>query len=401
MSCKFKLGQALKTHKKRKGYTRALIVENMQNCFFSKGAMGFMSKSTKQEKEFVKRINRLINFQEVDEQYLKAGLSGKEVKGKKGPLQSQGEFKTGARKKYFFDMIIFTQIANAPDHFSFASTYYLDNPGLFKTFSSKDEGAAFITSKSKLKKKGKSKIYLLPDYALTDGADTYVDNGENLKGIDFHPDLDTSSLERPNQEFNPNVFINSARYYNRGYIVTKGNDSSNFHSAFYNSNNKSTGLDDFLRCNNVKSLAVCGIGREEQVYNTLADSLKLNFLEERIVLHDATKPINIDLAKFRKKKKLLKAMQSDKIEGNLFLKKYIKQGIKVYNSDNLFTLVNDIEKKANMDKMSRMEALETSFQDTASSPVSFNNLNSLLSSNNKSKTKKGKKRKVKKSKKKL
>ena len=54
-----------------------------------------------------------------------------------------------------------------------------------------------------------------------------------------------------------------------------------------------------------------------------------------------------------------------------------------------------------MDKMSRMEALETSFQDTASSPVSFNNLNSLLSSNNKSKTKKGKKRKVKKSKKKL
>ena len=181
-------------------------------------------------------------------------------------------------------MIIFNQIANHPDHFSFASTYYLDNPGLFKTFSSKDEGAAFITSKSKLKRKGKSKIYLLPDYALTDGADAYVDSGKNLKGIDFHPDLDTSSLERPNQEFNPNVFINSARYYNRGYIVTKGNDSSNFHSAFYNSNNKPTGLEDFLKCNNVKSLAVCGMGREEHVYNTIADSLELEFLEERIVL---------------------------------------------------------------------------------------------------------------------
>ena len=66
MECKFKLGQSLKTHKKRKGYTRALIVENMQNCFFSKGSMGFMSKSSKKEKEFVERINRLINFQEVD-----------------------------------------------------------------------------------------------------------------------------------------------------------------------------------------------------------------------------------------------------------------------------------------------------------------------------------------------
>ena len=36
MECKFKLGQALKTHKKRKGYTRALIVENMQIVFFQK-----------------------------------------------------------------------------------------------------------------------------------------------------------------------------------------------------------------------------------------------------------------------------------------------------------------------------------------------------------------------------
>ena len=41
---------------------------------------------------------------------------------------------------------------------------------------------------------------------------------------------------------------------------------------------------------------------EDHIYNTLIDSLKLDFLEERIVLHDATRPINIDLAKFRKKK---------------------------------------------------------------------------------------------------
>ena len=87
------------------------------------------------------------------------------------------------------------------------------------------------------------------------------------------------------------------------------------------------------------------------------------------------------------------------IEGNPFLKKYFDKGIKVYNSDNLFLLVNDIEKKANMNKMSRMEALETSFQDTEASPVSFNNMNSLFTANNKSKKRKGKKTKVKKSKK--
>ena len=121
-----------------------------------------MSKSSKQEKEFVKRINKLINFQEVDEQYRKAGLSGKVIKTGEKSFLKKGEFETGARKKYFFDMIIFTHNGNAPDHFSFASTYYLDNPGLFKTFSSKDEGAAFITSKSKLKRKGKPRyIYFL------------------------------------------------------------------------------------------------------------------------------------------------------------------------------------------------------------------------------------------------
>ena len=50
-TCNLKLGQFIKTHKKREGKTRALIVENMQNCFFDKGAMGFMSQSTAEEKK--------------------------------------------------------------------------------------------------------------------------------------------------------------------------------------------------------------------------------------------------------------------------------------------------------------------------------------------------------------
>ena len=94
-------------------------------------------------------------------------------------------------------------------------------------------------------------------------------------------------------------------------------------------------------------------------------------------------------------------MQNDDIEGNLFLKKYIDKGIKVYNSDNLFLLVNNIEKRTNLNKMSRLESLETSFEDTGASAVSFNNLNSLFSQNNKSSKKKSKKKKVKKSKKRL
>ena len=62
------------------------------------------------------------------------------------------------------------------------------------------------------------------------------------------------------------------------------------------------------------------MGREDQVYHTMLDSLEYNFLEERIVLHDATRPINIDLSKFSKKRKILEDMQKDTIEGNKFLK---------------------------------------------------------------------------------
>ena len=146
-TCNLKLGQFLKTHKKRQNETRALIVENMQNCFFDKGAMGFMSQSTEEEKKFVEKVNKLINFEEADPEYVKAGLSGKQTTKKRMNFLEKGEFETGTRKKFYFDVIIFTQIANPPDHMSFASTYYLDNPSLFKTFSSKDTGTALSLPK--------------------------------------------------------------------------------------------------------------------------------------------------------------------------------------------------------------------------------------------------------------
>ena len=392
--CKLKLGQFLKTQKKRRGLTRVLIIENIQNCFFGKGSMAFMSKSSKEEKDFINKINKLINFTEKDEKYELSGKSGKEKKGKLNPLQ-RADFSTGARNKYYYDMVIFTQIANPPDHFSFDSHHFLNNPNIFKYFSSQDEGTKFITSKKKLKMSKKKKLYLLPDYALTDGADNYVNGGKVLKGIDFHPELDTSSLFRPNDKLNQNVFINAPRYYNRGYILTKGNDISNNHSAFYNSNKKSTGLSKFLRCNLVNSITVCGMGREEIVYNTLFDSLKSKYFKERILLHDATKPINIDLAKFKKKPKMVEQMRSDDIESNKFLERYKKNGIKILNTNNLFTLVENVDRKVNMNDMGRLGSIESAFEGTEVSVVNNSNINSLFNNrnnrNNRSKKKSRKK----------
>lgn len=387
--CKLKLGQQLKTQKKRKGLTRVLIVENMQNCFFSKGSLAFMSQSTKEEAEFVEKINKIINFMEQDELYELAGKSGKEVKKKLNPLQT-ADFKTGARKKYYYDMIIFTQIANPPDHFSFASHHFLNDPNLFKHFSSTEAGAKFITSKKKLRMKQK-KLYLMPDYALTDGEDSYMDNGKLLKGIDFHPKLDVAALYRPNDELHPNVFINPPRYYNRGYILTKGNNVSNNHSAFYNSDNKATGLSKFLKCNKVNSVTVCGVGRESAVYHTLMDSFKSQSIEERIVIHDATRPINIDLTKFKKKPEMIEEMRNDDIEDNRFLKRYINKGITVINSNNLFNFVDRLEGKFNRNDVGRIGALESMFEGSQSSVIGNNNLNSFTLKKKKRKKKRTKK----------
>ena len=52
--------------------------------------------------------------------------------------KKDGLKQTGSRKKYFFDYVIFTQTANVPDHFSFASTHYLRTTN-FKFFSEINE----------------------------------------------------------------------------------------------------------------------------------------------------------------------------------------------------------------------------------------------------------------------
>ena len=91
--------------------------------FFSKGALGFTSSSSSEEKEFVQKINRLINLSEDDIKYKNAGLTGQ--KKDKRPIQnvinplSPRDIYFRSTKKYYYDVIIFTQVANPPDHYSF------------------------------------------------------------------------------------------------------------------------------------------------------------------------------------------------------------------------------------------------------------------------------------------
>ena len=75
-------------------------------------------------------------------------------------------------------------------------------------------------------------------------------------------------------------------------------------------------------------------------------------------------------------------MQKNTVEGNKFLIRYTKRGIKVYNTDNLFLLVDDIDRAQDMNKLPRIQALEKSFEDSGTFPVSFNNLDSLMRSDN-------------------
>lgn len=348
VQCNLKMGQKFKTHKKKEETIRALIVENMQNCFFSNGSMAFMSQNLTQEKEFVEKINKLINFTVKDENYILAGKSG----------LKKNVFDTGSRKKYFYDIIIFTQTIKSPNHLSFASTHFLNNPTKYSYFSDEKKKNIFIKSK---KIKMKEKQFLLPDHALTDGSDTYISGGKELKGIDFHPDLDISSLERPNQNFSESVFINSPRYYNRGYILTKGNAFCNDHSAFYNSDKSVTGLRKFLLCNGVNNITICGMGREEQIYNTLVDSLKIREIRDIHLLYDCTRPINIDVVRYKRNPEILDDMLSDEFEGNKFLQEFEDRDIKIYDSTMLLSSIKNIEQKNPKKKLSRLEQFGLAF----------------------------------------
>ena len=376
-NCKLKLGQMVKTQRIREGgVSRALIVENIQNCFFSKGALGFTSSSSSEEKEFVQKINRLINLSEDDVKYKNAGLTGqkkdkKPIQNVINPLSPPDIYASGARKKYYYDVIIFTQVANPPDHYSFASHHYLRDQD-FGHFTNDNETKKkyYITKKSKKggakktkkkDKKGKkdekgkkgikvkkvkknkriNKLKLLPDYALTDGEDRRKEGDKIIYGIEFHPLLDLSCLYRPNSDLNPNVFINPTKYYNRGYIISKGKIKEEAYSAFSNSKKSKTGLEDFLRCNGVTSVSVCGMEREKAVFNTIKDCYRMcDFVTEIIIIYDVTRFLGIDFGKMNKACKV--DVKKDEIGNNRFLQ-LLKKKYQVKELDTIY-LFNYMEK---------------------------------------------------------
>jgi nicotinamidase-related amidase len=326
--CNLKGSQKLRPHRVGKGVRRALIVENMQNCFFQGGSVGFRDKGD--EKALLKKVNKLISLHEVDDNYVLAGKTGREKTNMFGTKNSGVD--TGSRKKFFFDTIIFTQDGNPPDHWTFASHHYLRKPEEFDYFSGSTKGKKKTYKCKGVRCKRKSKL-LLPDHALTDGTDRYKMDGKERIGIEFHPKLDVRSLYRPNTKFHHTSFIKKPIYKNRGFIVFKGNSLGDARSAFKNTLDKKTGLDDFLKCNKINSIFVCGMGRENTVKNTLLDSTNLSFIKERILVYDATLPVGLDLVED-------KSVYKKTIKGNTFVKQLRNKKIVVIQFSNISTNVS-------------------------------------------------------------
>ena len=107
-------------------------------------------------------------------------------------------------------------------------------------------------------------------------------------GAEFHKDLDTTKA---------NIIIR------KGY--RKQIDS---YSAFYENDKKTlTGLDGFLKQNNIKKVYLCGLALDFCVYYSAVDAKTLGY--DTYVILDATKAIDLDDSK----NKSLKDMESKNV----------------------------------------------------------------------------------------
>ena len=75
-------------------------------------------------------------------------------------------------------MIIFTQEANPPDHWTFASHHYLRDANTYYFTGSNKGKKKKKTYKCQGKKCRRKTKVLLPEHALTDGSDTYEATGK-------------------------------------------------------------------------------------------------------------------------------------------------------------------------------------------------------------------------------
>jgi nicotinamidase-related amidase len=308
---------------------RALLVVNLQNCFFRGGAFSQIPSKepkidVKNEKELINRVNSLINLYEEDSDYFKAGLSGSPViageliKTRDGSSDMEhfiGSYPTGSRKKYFFDSIIYTQTAYPPDHYSFASHHYLREKKNKINQLMVDKGIDYNSAREEIPDEILDKHYwsyinsnfenagmlqfdgdrkLYPDHALLDGSDIIIENNKCYRGIDFHPKLSLMPLYRPNPNIDHSVYINPPQFLGRGMVIwLEGNNESDPRSAFMTTLNQSTGLNEYLKNNNIEDVYIVGLFRDMMVESTAVDAVDSKQYKNVNLIYDATMSYNI------------------------------------------------------------------------------------------------------------
>jgi nicotinamidase-related amidase len=303
----------------------ALIVVNIQNCFFRGGSFAMYPEKdiiddVTKEKDLIRKINQLIGLFEEDIDYFNASLVGSpaimdslnEVTDfNTGLKYFEGSYPTGTRKKYVFDHIVYTQTAYPPDHPSFASYHYLREKKnkikeLITTQNMSYQDALSKVTDDSVDKHfwsyvdpnfantgmnqfdGENKLY--PDHALIDGSDTIIENQRCYRGVEFHPRLNIAPLYRPNININQDVYIKPPVIDGRGKIMWLGADNESYpRSAFMDTNMKSTGLAEHLKEKGVEKIFVVGMFRDIMVESTLIDALSSGF-EDVTLIYDATLP---------------------------------------------------------------------------------------------------------------
>ncbi len=371
----------------------ALIIVNVQNCFFRGGAMAMypdddIKEDVAKEKEFIRRINQLIALFEEDKDYFNASLAGSPIYTEhmlkiidpNSELELyDGTYPTGTRKKYYFDHVVYTQTAYPPDHKSFASHHYLrekknkiNNLMKVKDLSLEEaierlpEDAldlhywAYVNStfenQGMLQFDKRTEEKLWADHALIDGSDTIIENETCYRGVEFHPRLNLGPLYRPNPSINPQVYINQPNVDGRGRVVwLEGDHKSTPRSAFMNNIKEQTGLTNYLTNNKVEKVFIVGMFRDLMVEATAIDAVSAGFDDVNII-YDATLPFGIPLNKtdannkffFKDKAEIvsfLERIESSDDERNYydFLKENNKwclnlerKNIKIINSSNIF-----------------------------------------------------------------
>jgi nicotinamidase-related amidase len=303
----------------------ALIVVNVQNCFFRGGSFAMypeknINDDVSKEKDLIRKINQLIGLFEEDLDYFNAGLAGSpamvdslnEVTDfNTGLKHYEGSYPTGARKKYFFDHIVYTQTAYPPDHPSFASHHYLrDKKNKIKDLLAK-QNLSYQQALKKITDDSVDKHFwsyvdpnfvnvgmnqfneenkLYPDHALLDGSDVIIENQRCYRGVEFHPRLNLAPLYRPNINMNPDVYIKPPVIDGRGKIMWLGANNTEYpRSAFMNNNMESTGLSEYLKDKGVERVFVVGVFRDIMVEATLIDAIGSGF-EDVNLIYDATLP---------------------------------------------------------------------------------------------------------------